>query len=132
MESITGPIEGESIGLNSEDMKKKMSDYYGEYFESVKTSYSEALHNALEEANSEDTLNSFMEQYMPDVSNIDFIGPYSQAIYDQLSTLDLSKADMEALKTSLSDGVATAIEGADMDKVNAALDIVKGLSLIHI
>ena len=64
MESITGPIEGESIGLNSEDMKKKMSDYYGEYFESV--------------------------------------------------------------KTSLSDGVATAIEGADMDKVNAALDIVKG------
>lgn len=126
MESITGPIEGESIGLNSEDMKNKMSDYYGEYFESVKTSYSEALHNALEEANSEDTLNSFMEQYMPDVSNIDFIGPYSQAIYDQLSTLDLSKADMEALKTSLSDGVATAIEGADMDKVNAALDIVKG------
>lgn len=126
MESITGPIEGESIGLNSEDMKKKMSDYYGEYFESVKTSYSEALHNALEEANSEDTLNSFMEQYMPDVSNINFIGPYSQAIYDQLSTLDLSKADMEALKTSLSDGVATAIEGADMDKVNAALDIVKG------
>lgn len=126
MESITGPIEGESIGLNSEDMKKKMSDYYGKYFESVKTSYSEALHNALEEANSEDTLNSFMEQYMPDVSNIDFIGPYSQAIYDQLSTLDLSKADMEALKTSLSDGVATAIEGADMDKVNAALDIVKG------
>lgn len=126
MESITGPIEGESIGLNSEDMKKKMSDYYGEYFESVKTSYSEALHNALEEANSEDTLNSFMEQYMPDVSNIDFIGPYSQAIYDQLSTLDLSKTDMEALKTSLSDGVATAIEGADMDKVNAALDIVKG------
>ena len=64
MESITGPIEGEPIGLNSEDMKKKMSDYYGEYFESV--------------------------------------------------------------KTSLSDGVATAIEGADMDKVNAALDIVKG------
>lgn len=126
MESITGPIEGESIGLNSEDMKKKMSDYYGEYFESVKTSYSEALHNALEEANSEDTLNSFMEQYMPDVSNIDFIGPYSQAIYDQLSTLDLSKVDMEALKTSLSDGVATAIEGADMEKVNAALDIVKG------
>lgn len=126
MESITGPIEGESIGLNSEDMKKKKSDYYGEYFESAKTSYSEALHNALEEANSEDTLNSFMEQYMPDVSNIDFIGPYSQAIYDQLSTLDLSKADMEALKTSLSDGVATAIEGADMDKVNAALDIVKG------
>ena len=38
MESITGPTEGESIGLNTEDLKKKMSDYYGEYFESVKTS----------------------------------------------------------------------------------------------
>lgn len=126
MESITGPIEGESFGLSSEDMKKKMSDYYGDCFESAKTSCSEALHNALAEANSEDTLNSFMEQYMPDVSSIDFIGPYSQAIYDQLSTLDLSKADMESLKTSLSEGVATAIEGADMDKVNAALDIVKG------
>ena len=123
-EEIKEAIDWDS--LTNEDMKKKMSDYYGEYFESVKTSYSEALHNALEQANSEDTLNSFMEQYMPDVSNIDFIGPYSQAIYDQLSTLDLSKADMEALKTSLSDGVATAIEGADMDKVNAALDIVKG------
>lgn len=126
MESITGPIEGESFGLSSEDMKKKMSDYYGDCFESAKTSCSEALHNALAESNSEDTLNSFMEQYMPDVSSIDFIGPYSQAIYDQLSTLDLSKADMESLKTSLSEGVATAIEGADMDKVNAALDIVKG------
>lgn len=126
MESITGPTEGSSYSLNSENMKKKMADYYGDCFESMKTTYSEALHNALEEANSEDTLNSFMEQYMPDVSNIDFIGPYSQAIYDQLSTLDLSKADMESLKTSLSEGVATAIEGADMDKVNAALDIVKG------
>lgn len=126
MESITEPIEGESFGLSSEDMKKKMSDYYGDYFESAKNSYSEALHNALAEANSEDTLNFFMEQYMPDASNIDFIGSYSQAIYDQLSTLDLSKADMESLKTSLSEGVATAIEGADMDKVNAALDIVKG------
>lgn len=126
MESITGPVEGESIGLNSEDLKKKMSDYYGDYFENVKTSYSEALHNALSEANSEDTLNSFMEQYMPDVSSVDFIGPYTQEIYDQLSTLDLSKADMESLKTSLSEGVATAIEGADMDKVNAALDILKG------
>lgn len=56
----------------------------------------------------------------------DFIGPYSQSICDQLSTLDLSKADMESLKTSLSNGVATAIEGADMDKVNVALGIVKG------
>lgn len=126
MESITGPTDGESIGLSSENLKQKMSDYYGDYFESIKTSYSEALHNALENANNEDTLNTFMEQYMPDVSNIDFIGPFSQEIYDQLSQLDLSKADMESLKTSLSEGVATAIEDADLEKVNAALDIVKG------
>lgn len=126
MESITGPIEGPTIGLSSDDLKKKMSDYYGECFESVKETYSEALHNALEESNSNETLNTFMEQYMSDVSSVDFIGPYSQAIYDQLEAMDLSKADMESLKTSLSEGVATAIEGADMDKVNAALDIVKG------
>ena len=60
------------------------------------------------------------------VADVDFIGPYTDEIQNQLSALDLSNADMEALKTSLSDGVATAIEGADMDKVNAALDIVKG------
>ena len=66
MESITGPTEGESIGLNTEDLKKKMSDYYGEYFESVKTSYSEALHNALENSGSEETLSTFMQQYMQD------------------------------------------------------------------
>lgn len=59
-------------------------------------------------------------------ADVDFIGPYAEEIQNQLSALDLSNADMEALKTSLSDGVATAIEGADMDKVNAALDIVKG------
>lgn len=59
-------------------------------------------------------------------ADVDFIGPYTDEIQNQLSALDLSNADMEALKTSLSDGVATAIEGADMDKVNAALDIVKG------
>ena len=59
-------------------------------------------------------------------ADADFIGPYAEEIQNQLSALDLSNADMEALKTSLSDGVATAIEGADMDKVNAALDIVKG------
>jgi dimeric dUTPase (all-alpha-NTP-PPase superfamily) len=130
MESITGPTEGESIGLNSDDLKQKMSDYYGEYFDTVKTSYSEALHNALENASDEDTLSSFMEQYMEsqtaDASSIDFIGPYSQAIYDQLADLDLSDADMSALKESLSTGVATAIEDADMDKVHAALEIVKG------
>ena len=73
MESITGPTEGESIGLNTEDLKKKMSDYYGEYFESVKTSYSEALHNALENSGSEETLSTFMQQYMQDqMADFDF------------------------------------------------------------
>lgn len=60
------------------------------------------------------------------VSDIDFIGPYSQEIYGQLATLNLSEADMESLKASLSSGVATAIEGADMEKINAAIDILKG------
>lgn len=93
--------------------------------DAVDTSAVENIYAELK-ATAEQAPQGVKDEIMPDVSNIDFIGPYSQAIYDQLSTLDLSKADMEALKTSLSDGVATAIEGADMDKVNAALDIVKG------
>lgn len=55
------------------DVFEKMSDYYGEYFESVKTSYSEALHNALENSGSEETLSTFMQQYMQDqMADFDF------------------------------------------------------------
>lgn len=42
MESITGPTEGESIGLNTEDLKKKMSDYYGEYFATLQSEWQTA------------------------------------------------------------------------------------------
>ncbi len=72
---------------------------------------------------------SQLEQSMIDSfkdSSIDFIGPYSQEIYDQLALLDLSDADLESLKESLGSGIATAIEGADMQKVNEALAIIKG------
>lgn len=89
--------------------------------------YVEDIRSALEANLDPSVVTEFMNTYMQDAyQGVDFIGPYSQAIYDQLEALDLSKADMESLKTSLSEGVATAIEGADMDKVNAALDIVKG------
>jgi len=60
-----------------------------------------------------------------DVSDIDFVGPYSQEIYNQLSTLNLSSADMSALKESLGTGVATAVQDADMSKVSSALDVLK-------
>ena len=91
MESITGPPEGPTIGLSAEDAAKPMSEYYGEYFESIKQSYSEALHNALESSNDQETLNSFLEQYMTQqTGDFDFssvmaqYGPISNEYYDQL------------------------------------------------
>lgn len=91
MESITGPAEGPTIGLSPEDAAKPMADYYGEYFESIKQSYSEALHNALENSADGETLASFMEQYMSETtSGFDFgsvmeqYGPISNEYYEQL------------------------------------------------
>ncbi len=91
MESITGPPEGPTIGLSAEDAAKPMSEYYGEYFESIKQSYSEALHNALESSNDQETLNSFLEQYMTQqTGDFDFssvmaqYGPISNEYYEQL------------------------------------------------
>lgn len=91
MESITGPPEGPTIGLSAEDAAKPMSEYYGEYFESIKQSYSEALHNALESSNDQETLDSFLEQYMTQqTGDFDFssvmaqYGPISNEYYEQL------------------------------------------------
>lgn len=114
MESITGPTEGESIGLNTEDLKKKMSDYYGEYFESVKTSYSEALHNALENSGSEETLSTFMQQYMQDqMADFDFstvmenYGPISNEYFATLQS-EWQTAGTN-LGTSLNAGASTSL-----------------------
>lgn len=114
MESITGPTEGESIGLNTEDLKKKMSDYYGEYFESVKTSYSEALHNALENSGSEETLSTFMQQYMQDqMADFDFstvmenYGPISNEYFATLQS-EWQTAGTN-LGTSLNTGASTSL-----------------------
>lgn len=91
MESITGPPEGPTIGLSAEDAAKPMAEYYGEHFESIKQSYSEALHNALENSNDQETLNSFLEQYMTrQTGGFDFssvtarYGPISNEYYEQL------------------------------------------------
>ena len=91
MESITGPPEGPTTGLSAEDAAKPMAEYYGEYFESIKQSYSEALHNALESSNDQETLNSFLEQYMTQqTGDFDFssvmaqYGPISNEYYEQL------------------------------------------------
>lgn len=117
MESITGPTEGPSFGLSAEDAAKPMSDYYGEYFEQVKTSYSEALHNALENANSEETLSSFMEQYMTQqTGDFDFssvmaqYGPISNEYYSQLVT-EWQTAGT-AFGTSLNTGASTSLLSA--------------------
>lgn len=128
-EMLFGPQDGPTFSTGQSD-STKLADYYGEYFNSVKESYSTAFHNALSEGTSQETLNDFVEQYMGGISqqaaDIDFIGPYSQAIYDQLGSMDLTQADWASVKESLSTGVATAIEGADMTKVQAALDVLKG------
>ena len=114
MESVTGPTEGESIGLNTEDLKKKMSDYYGEYFESVKTSYSEALHNALENSGSEETLSTFIQQYMQDqMTDFDFstvmenYGPISNEYFATLQS-EWQTAGTN-LGTSLNTGASTSL-----------------------
>lgn len=116
MESITGPPEGPTIGLSAEDAAKPMSEYYGEYFESIKQSYSEALHNALESSNDQETLNSFLEQYMTQqTGDFDFssvmaqYGPISNEYYDQL-VAEWQTAGT-AFGDSLNNGASTSLLG---------------------
>ena len=116
MESITGPTEGESIGLTSDALKQKMSDYYADCFEQVKTSYSEALHNALENSNSEETLSSFMQEYMQNqMKDFDFstvmenYGPISNEYFATLQS-EWQTAGTN-LGTSLNTGASTSLTG---------------------
>lgn len=93
-----GPAEGssfgvsqDSIGGSQEDLNKTLAEYYGDYFEQIKDSYSEALQTALSESKNYDTLNQFMNQYMIGAINgFDFnsvmaqYGPISNEYYEQL------------------------------------------------
>lgn len=119
MESITGPPEGPTIGLSAEDAAKPMAEYYGEYFESIKQSYSEALHNALESSNDQETLNSFLEQYMTQqTGDFDFssvmaqYGPISNEYYDQL-VAEWQTAGT-AFGDSLNTGASTSLLGGSL------------------
>ena len=103
MESITGPAEGPTIGLSKEDSAKPMAEYYGQYFESVKQAYSEALHNALESSADNETLASFMEQYMTGSSGLDFSGAGS----------------------GIATGLSNSILEADMTEINSAINTLK-------
>ncbi|MCM1559638.1 MAG: phage tail tape measure protein [Butyrivibrio sp.] len=125
MESITGPAEGPTIGLSAEDAAKPMAEYYGEYFESVKQSYSEALHNALESSNDQETLNSFLEQYMAQqTGDFDFsdvmaqYGPISNEYYEQLV------AEWQAAGTAFGDSLNT---GASTSLLNGSSLLRTGL-----
>ncbi len=93
MGSITGTIEGPSFGLSAEDAAKPMTEYYGKQFESIKQSYSEALHHALEGSMNQQTVELFMKTYMTNpVKKIDFgdvmsqYGPISNDYYGKLMT----------------------------------------------
>lgn len=103
MESITGPAEGPTIGLSKEDSAKPMAEYYGQYFESVKQAYSEALHNALESSADNETLALFMEQYMTGSSGLDFSGAGS----------------------GIATGLSNSILEADMTEINSAINTLK-------
>lgn len=111
MESITGPSEGPTIGLSAEDAAKTMSEYYGEYFEIVKQSYAEALHNALESSNNQETLNAFLKQYMTPM-DFDFMaqyGPISNEYYEQL--ISEWQTAGTAFGDSLNTGASTSLLG---------------------
>lgn len=91
MEKITGPVEGATFSVPAEDRAKPMAEYYGDYFESVKESYSVALENALTECENMDTLNTFLEENMKaSADSFDFssimaqYGPISNEYYSQI------------------------------------------------
>lgn len=128
LEEITGKQEAHLTGDSSWSILDPLLEgMSGDKLNAAIQEYAQAIHDSLENNLDPSAVSDFIKTYMSDAAtDVDFTGPYTQEIQEQLSSLDLSGADMEALKTSLTDGVATAIEGADMDKVNAALDIVKG------
>lgn len=68
MESITGPMEGASLGMSAADAAKPLAEYFGDSFENIKKSYSEAIRSALEDSADNETLASFMQQYMTDAA----------------------------------------------------------------
>ncbi len=109
MESITGPAEGPSLGLSSEDAAKPLSEYYGKYFESIKESYSAALHNALEGSKDQGTLSSFtelMEEWQ--TTGMDFGKALNTGA--SMSLLDASSLLRSSLKTSLDTAVESPFE----------------------
>lgn len=104
MESVTGPIEGAVMGIPNKDKTKTLKDYYGNAFELVKVSFSEALHNALGESRNMDTLNGFVEQYMkkPD-SMMSRYGPVSNSYYDAMGK--------QAAEAFLGNGASAVLPG---------------------
>lgn len=118
-------------GMKQIDMSlPDWASMFGENYEEYINEQAELIRNALENSKSEETLRNFIEQYMSgqasQLAQIDFIGPYSDAIYEQLEAMDLTQADWDSVKESLSTGMVTAIEGADMARVNEALAVLKG------
>lgn len=110
--SVTG-TEGTHFGLSAEDAARPLKEYYGEYFENIKQSYSEALHNALQDSDN-GTLGSFMEQYMADAAvGFDFrnimsqYGPVSSEYYPELITE--WQAAGESLGMSLNTGTSKSL-----------------------
>ena len=114
LESVIGPMEEGSFGASPEDVAKPLKEYYGECFESVKQSYSEALHEALESKEDNETLSAFMEQYMKEsMGEFDFsglmeqYGPLSNDAYGTL--VEEWKTAGTSFGTSLNNGASESL-----------------------
>ena len=79
-----------------------------------------------------------------DYSGVDFVGPISNAYYEQLTSMDMTEGanilaqniqngvstsfgsmDFSAAGTAVSDGVGSAIQNADMGQINSAISSLK-------
>lgn len=111
MEWIAGPVEGASFGLSAEDAAKPMAEYFGEYFENVKQSYAEVLHNALESSANNDTLDAFIKYMQTSGFTLGSFmaeyGPISNEYYEEL--VSEWKAAGTAYGDALNSGVSTSL-----------------------
>ncbi len=107
MESVKGPTDGESYCLPNEDDKKQLKEQFGESFDNIKQLYAEALHDALESNADNETLNTFMEQYMSGKG------------------ADVSELSFDDTGAAVIKGVGSAIMNADMTEITSAVDTLK-------
>ncbi len=119
MESITGPSEGASFGLSSEDAAKLLSEYYGD-FERIKQVFSETIYEALEQSDNNDILDSFIKRYMTGAASV---------IYQQDYSLTTELANSIKEKTSF---IREAAESAVTEAYSEAFEVTANINVTPI